>query len=58
MSIATYLVKISTRLSDATAIAKIPVTCATAGSEHEALCTAMDLTASATKHRPFTAPSA
>ena len=43
LSITTCLAEISTRLSDAAAIAKAAVTCAAAGSEREALRIAMDL---------------
>lgn len=43
LSITTCLVEMSTRLSDAAAIAKAAVTCASSGSEREALRIAMDL---------------
>ena len=43
LSITTCLAEISIRLNDAAAIAKAAVTCATAGSEREALRVAMDL---------------
>ena len=42
LSITTCLTEISTRPSDASAIAKAAVTCTTAGSEREALRIAMD----------------
>lgn len=43
LSITTGLIEISTRMNDAAAVAKAAVTCATAGSEREALRIAMDL---------------
>lgn len=43
LSIATCLAEISTRMTDAAAVAKAARTCAEAGSEREALRIAMDL---------------
>ena len=45
ISITIFLAEISIRLNDAAAIAKVAVTCATAGSEREVLRIAMDLDA-------------